>query len=392
MRKFWVVLFLCPSFVWSNDLITALSDGDLMLDLRLRWENVDQGNIDQDSTAITLRSRLGWRTAEYRGWRLTVEFENLTAADDNSYNDTINGEPRPVIADPENTEVNRLYLEYKQGDHQWLLGRQRLRMGTTRFIGNAPWRQGEHTFDGIVYKGSFGGTKVTAGWLANQNRLFGEQHPNPLSANWRMNTIVADAAIPLGNAGNLYAFTHFIDVDELPDLGHRNLGLRWNGKAALSDETKLIYELTYAQQDDYADGSDAFDNGYQKVVIGPEWSIFSITANYEVLEGNGQQGFITPLASRHGPNGWADRFLNTPVVGLEDTFIQITARPKGWLIVAQYHEFEGESADVDFGSELDLRFSYTVNKQWNVNAKMADFQGEAIDDATKLWLWTGYAF
>jgi hypothetical protein len=56
---------------------------------------------------VTLRTRLAWSSAAYRGLALAVEADDVRALRDGTYDSTANGVPgRPVIADPEGTEVN----------------------------------------------------------------------------------------------------------------------------------------------------------------------------------------------------------------------------------------------------------------------------------------------
>src|ERR1700712_18689 len=96
---------------------------DPILDARLRWEHVDQSATDAD--AVTMRIRAG---AEFKHLpshlALLVETE-ATLGIDNHYNaypanlgltNPPASQLRPgysVVADPENLELNRLQLQYK---------------------------------------------------------------------------------------------------------------------------------------------------------------------------------------------------------------------------------------------------------------------------------------
>ena len=46
------------------------------------------------------------------------------------------------------------------------------------------------------------------------------------------------------------------------------------------------------------------------------------------MEGNGVKGFTTPLATLHKFQGWADKFLATPVNGIEDEYVNLSARSR----------------------------------------------------------------
>jgi hypothetical protein len=106
-----VILFTTPGRALTSDTPTESADaGKFWVDARLRIENVNQDNALQDATAITLRTHLGYETGKYRGFQLLLEAENISAIQDD-YNSTTNGKTQySVIADPEDTEVNRLYL------------------------------------------------------------------------------------------------------------------------------------------------------------------------------------------------------------------------------------------------------------------------------------------
>ena len=56
-------------------------------------------------------------------------------------------------------------------------------------------------------------------------------------------------------------------------------------------------------------------------------------AGYEVLEGapTGGLAFVTPLATLHKFQGWADKFLATPASGIEDAYIAVFGNALGFL-------------------------------------------------------------
>ena len=92
--------------------------GDVILDMRLRYETVDQDGFAKDAQALTLRTRLGYETPAWRGFKALAEVENVTALGD-AYNSTTNGKLRyPIVADPEVTELNRAQVSWtgKQAD------------------------------------------------------------------------------------------------------------------------------------------------------------------------------------------------------------------------------------------------------------------------------------
>ena len=66
--------------------------------------------------------------------------------------------------------------------------------------------------------------------------------------------------------------------------------------------------------------------------------------DYEVLEGDGRGSFITPLATAHAFQGWADRFLTTPLDGIKDAyFTAIGTGVFGGKVIVSYHMLESDN-------------------------------------------------
>jgi hypothetical protein len=53
---------------------SAGAEGDWIVDARLRYESVEQDGL-RDADALTLRTRLGYETPAWRGFRLLGEVE-----------------------------------------------------------------------------------------------------------------------------------------------------------------------------------------------------------------------------------------------------------------------------------------------------------------------------
>jgi hypothetical protein len=121
---------------------------------------------------------------------------------------------------------------------------------------------------------------------------------------------------------------------------------------------------------------------------------------YEVLgSDNGNYGFLTPLATLHAFNGWADQFLLTPDEGLQDLYIAVGGKLVGgkWLIV--YHDFSADKPSPtvdDLGSEIDLRYVYPFKKRYKVGIKYAAYSagdvGAGKVNTDKLWVWMTASF
>ena len=138
-----------PGTLAGESLSKALKDGKVDIDLRYRYEHVEQAGFDRDANASTLRLRLGFGTGLYHGFSAYLDFEVLRTIGADNYNSTANGKVEfPVVPDPEDEEVNQAYLAYSAPRQTvFRLGRQRITLDNQRFVGNVGWRQLEQTFD-----------------------------------------------------------------------------------------------------------------------------------------------------------------------------------------------------------------------------------------------------
>jgi hypothetical protein len=134
----------------------ALSNGELAIDLRYRFEFVDSESFDKKAYASTLRGALAYETAPFHGFAAGVTFEAITPiGNDLLYNNAGAGSlwngvtDRPVVADPAIVEVDRIWLRY-QGprDLDIRVGRFAYTLDNQRFVGIAPWRQNYRSFSG----------------------------------------------------------------------------------------------------------------------------------------------------------------------------------------------------------------------------------------------------
>ena len=96
--------------VSAGSLMEAVTSGTLLLNVRPRFEQVQQDGKREDAEAFTNRLLAGWRTLPYHGFSVTAEMINVFRIGDQHYNDTPVASPRyPTVADPEMTDVNHLF-------------------------------------------------------------------------------------------------------------------------------------------------------------------------------------------------------------------------------------------------------------------------------------------
>jgi hypothetical protein len=377
----------------------AISASKILADVRLRFESVEQEPFTEDAGALTLRGRLGFETGKAWKTSLLAEGDFLWPLV-TDYNSTTNGKTiYPVVADPEAYELNRLQLTNTAiAGTTITLGRQRITLDDHRFVGNVGWRQNEQTFDALrVVNKSLPGITIDVSYANQVNRVFGpDGRPGANDGRFTGDIILANAAWQLP-IGKLTGFGYFIEFGQEPlpvRDSTRTLGLRLQGEQPVS-KAGLAYVLSWATQEEYGDNPLDFSNDYLLAELTATYLQYSIGAGYELLEGDGTKGFATPLATLHRYQGWADKFLATPVDGLADTYISAAYTRKGVgpldsvSLSLVWHDFESDRASIDYGSEWDLQLSGKYQR-FTGTLKFADYSAAAttplaVRDTRKLW-------
>ena len=364
--------------------------GKAKVSLRYRYETVEDPLFGDDGQASTLRTTLSLQSATYRGWSAFLEAENvLDIGLDDEHNNLGAGSlnngvrDRPAIADPEITEVNQAYIRYESGTFHLNLGRQAINLGDQRFVGAVGWRQNHQTFDAARLGFKVGQTEITYAFLENVNRIFGDNlamASHLLNVGWS------------GSAGKLTLYGYLLDYDRLPLLSTSTYGAEFAGKAGKN--VKFHYEAEYAKQSDAGDNPRDVDAGYYHGMVGIGSAAFTGKVGLEVLEGDPNDGrFLTPLATLHKFNGWADIFLNTPSTGLEDRYLQILGKAGAVSWTAIYHDFTSNTGNFGYGTEIDAQLVYTTRWNQAFGLKGAFYDADTLArDIDKIWLWTSYTF
>ncbi len=360
-------------------------------DGRLRLETVSQDNVVRDASAITLRSRVGFSSGDLNDFEFLIEGENILALQDD-YNSTTNGETnRSVVPDPEDTELNRLFLRYEGfEDNQIVLGRQRLLFDDARFIGNVAWRQNEQTFDALSIRNtSFDSTIIEVAYVDTVRRIFGPDSP---VGSTDMSSPLIHVQYQGFRDAELSVYGYFLDFDDAPATSNQTLGFRYKGKYSLS-ERPLDYLVEYARQSDYRGGADVIDAFYLHTAVGVKVADARVGVDYNILSGDGNYGFQTPLATAHAFNGWADLFLTTPAAGLQDFNVSLSGQFRGFKLRGVYHWFSADQGSADYGSEFNFIATRKFGDRVSAGLKFADYTADQFGvDTTKFWLWAGLTY
>ena len=358
-------------------------------DFRLRYESASQDNALPDADALTFRSRLAIKSPSYSGFSGLVEVENVFALIDDFAVPVVGdrlGE-FSVIADPDVTEIDQAFIQYKNENFSAKLGRQVLTLDGHRFIGHVGWRQDRQTFDGLVVNYKTGGFDINFSYLDKRNRIFADDGDID-SSDTILNT---SYATPIGK---LTGYAYLLEVDA-NDTSLDTYGVSLRGSRDY-DGTKLIYGAELAQQETGTDLS----TDYLQLELGLTYAGVTGKISYELLSSdNGAVGFATPLATLHKFNGWTDQFLATPAQGLEEFAFRLSGNFQGGKWLAVYQDFSSDEnldgAD-DLGSEVGVQYTRKIYKKIAGGIKYSDYSAgnSAFNrvDTQRFWLWAGYKF
>ena len=379
----------------------AVADGKLLFTLRPRYEHVEQDNKPLNADALTMRSLLGWQTGVYRGFSATAQLIDVGRLNDH-FNDTKNGRTAyPTVADPDDTDINQLFLDYAGLPGTRLrLGKQSIKLDNVRFVGNVDFRQVMQVFTGITAENrSLPSTVLYGGHLERLKNVFGDQQEIRLD--------IAHASYEWHEANAVvgYAYLHdspkTVSATGFADNSNRILGVRADGAWPVGGGFKALYTGEYASQDAYEAGDARIDARYWRAGGGAGFGKYYLRFDREVLGSkDGRYGFQTPLGTNHLFQGWADLFLTTPPQGIRDTYVS-GGGPlfKGnWL--AEYHDFRADFGGIHYGRELDFGVTWPLLKGLNGKVEYADFREADVlapatarkPDTTKFWLTLVYNY
>ena len=365
-----------------------------VIELRYRYENVDDAGFARNADANTVRLRLGYRWVFAPGWQLYADGEHVQPFFGEHYNSTANGKTQyPTVADPKSDEINQAFVAYADDKVGATLGRQRVLLDNQRFFGNVGWRQNEQTFDAFASRYSFddGGPTLRYIYLDRVLRVNGHENPNPLLRDWNLDGHLLNVSqkLPLGV---LTGYGYLVENRDIETLSTETFGLRWTGIHPFVD-TMLGWTLEYAHQSDWANNPMVQSAQYRLLEPTLAWRGITFKAGWEVLSGNGRYGFSTPYATLHAFNGWADRFLTTPKDGLDDRYAGAEGKFGKAAWVTSWHDFRADHGGKHYGSEFDASLGYPLCPHLTGLLKYADYHSDGFaTNERKLWVSLEYRY
>lgn len=374
----------------ADSIEEAFANGEGHINFRYRFENVDQDGFNNDAHASTLRTRLNYRTDSFRGLSFFAELDDITYVGDDDFNNTRNGRVTyPVVADPDGADVNQLYVDYAMDDTLLRVGRQRINLDNQRFVGGVGWRQNEQTYDALsLTNTTLESTKIQYAFVANVSRIFGPEDGTPAKSIDSESHFINVNYKTRGDA-NVSGYAYLMELKDAQALSNRTIGLRYSRSFKGQD---LTFPMTveFANQKDYGDNPVSYSANYYMLQLGVVLDNIKIQVTNEVLEGDDTsagEAFVTPLATLHGFQGWADKFLSTPAAGIDDKYLTVSGEVLGGNLGLTYHVFEAESGSADYGTEWDLAWNRKLSDHLGLLLKLARYQEDGLStDTTKAWV------
>lgn len=371
----------------TESVAQAVTDGKTTINLRYRYEQVDQDGMSEEATASTLKTRLSWQSGQAGSFNAKIEVDDVTTIGGDDYNSTANGNTQyPVVADPQGTDINQAYLQYKQDNLKVTAGRQRVVHNDQRFVGGVAWRQNEQTYDGyrVQYKAS-DALKVDYSYIFNVNRIFG---PSGAKADLHGNVHLFNANYAIDKAHKLAFFGYSMEFDNAAAASNTTYGLRYNGKFDV-----INVMASYAMQKDAGQHPVDYSADYFAVELGTKLGSVNLGVGYENLGADNGVGFTTPLATLHKFQGFADKFLGTPGSGVEDFYVKASTKIDKLTLKAIWHNLQASEGSADYGTELDLVAVYPFSKQIKGVLKYASYSADGVSvDTDKLWFMVNVKF
>ena len=376
-------------------------NGAVKVDLNYRYENVDQDRgAQRTANANTARLRAGLLSPVFHGLQGYAEYEGNLAMQEDFNSTRNNNTAYSTVADPQQSEVNQLWLSYA-GIPDTVIkgGRQRIKLDDDRFIGNVGWRQMETTFDSVLLTHNnqqLFGLTVNAGYIGNVQTF--------TSTTENIEAPILNVNYKVGDYGNLVGYAYLLDYTERENYekSSQTYGLRMSNfqkpgdTYKLGDNYGLVYTAEWGRQIDYGHGATKYEADRINLMSGFTAYNFTFQGAMEQLDGKGlNKTFDTPLGTNHAFQGWADLFLATPADGIRDVFgTVLTTLDRGNVVLTGvYHDFSDDTGQLHYGKEWDVQALKKFGKHYSVLAKYAYYDADQFGtDTQKIWVQGNISF
>jgi alginate export protein len=410
-RKTWCIVSLLGALAASGaqaaedtqsapfSLADSLAQGRFTLELRPRFNRIDESDKPLLTEGTTVRAIAGWRSAPYRGFRLTVEAIHADHVGARQFNDDgalFASSPYPLLPDPRYTGVNQVFAEYTGAEATRVrIGRQVVRLDDQRWVSDNDFRQVPQLFDGVsVVNSALTRTELSAGYYWRMRDTSGgveKLRLTLLHASWNPSPghVLSGYAYFHDQADN-GAFTGFANNS------YRLTGVRAEGAVPVAGALAIAYLGEAARQGAYAGGDPRIDARYWRLGAGVGDARWTLRYDYEVKGSNdGAYGLQSPLTDFYQFNGWTLHFFNTPPQGLRDRWLTARYALGALTLYGEAHRFRSDFGGLDFGREADFGASYELSHDLVLRLQHARYDpaaGSADFSDRKVWLTATYTY
>ncbi|MEM9079286.1 MAG: alginate export family protein [Verrucomicrobiota bacterium] len=363
------------------------------LDMRLRYEYRKTDPVDS-ANAVTFRVRPGILLGDFNGFSAFGEIEATQPLWDDYTGGagTSPNEGNTQIADPENVELNRAWVQYKGNGFMAKVGRQRIIRNDAYHIGNVGWRQNEQTFDAAQIAYSNDDFSISYVYSNRAQRIFGDDAGGyGKEAEGDFHFIDGSFKTPIGKVG---AYAYLIDVENNTSVGESNT---FGGFTNLGP---VFIEAAFQ------DGSSTLAGGdYDAFLVRGKYTlktdVGAFTAGIDYFTDN----YKTPFQTAHAPHGFADRFLGQQIGlnkangfdGMFDAHLKYAkpGLPGGITFKGALHYFADANLEETYGYEADAVLVKKFTDNLTGLLKAAYFigdEGSAFNDIKQVSVQLDYKF
>ncbi|APV48963.1 hypothetical protein BWI17_04265 [Betaproteobacteria bacterium GR16-43] len=379
--------------------LDAIANGRAVIELRPRYNHIEESDKPLVSEGFTYRAILGWASAPWANLRLTAELINTGHIGDKKYNE--NGadrtSPYPLLPDPDSTDVNRAFIDYTGFEATRLrAGRQLVRMDNQRWVSDNDFRNTPQLFDGVSGTNTaIANVELHASYYWRVRTTSGTSAPLNL-------TLLHAAWNPAPDHG-LAAYAYFHDQAQngaftgFADNSYRVVGARAEGSVKGLAPVDLVYTAEAAMQRPFSGGDSRVDANYWRLGGGASGDAWTLRYDYEVKgSNNGVYGLQMPLTDFYGFNGWTLHFFNTPARGLRDQWLTGRVQAGPVVLYGESHRFKSDFGGLDYGKENDVGLTWLAMDGITVRLQHARYRPGTAQPPqpriTKTWLSLTYTY
>lgn len=361
---------------------------------RIAFVNGEEGD-ESDGKAASLLLRLRAESQWASNLSSLLELDYVALGWENDFSNGVNFNSKPLIPDTEGFDLNQALLSYSLSNNMELsIGREAVNLGTQRFVGTNSFWQNEQTLDMAAVQIGFGSAShISYRYVVNANRIQGEDAGaklRPNDANFIQNeglrppqflgdhdhqTHLLFTNVKEWDYSRVQAYFYKMHIEDALTLSNNTLGIRYEYKGRLGNFRPIgNAEVALQERPEVADNSSI---RYINLEAGFGYRSNQLLVKYELLDENSQISFVTPLASLHDFNGWADKFLLTPAGGLQDYSGQYIWRNNPWQIDARYHTFSAADGSGSYGDEFDVDISFNITRDTQILLRYGNFKSSS---------------